>query len=194
MCTSYFPCGVSTPARNISHFVRIATKMWSFWREIIFRWQIIEKAYTFLINCCVLDDFQKTQINSLFSELNFKVLEDQLENHFFFGGPCPKPEMLRSTRRFEKVNLENFGGNDVDLVTFWLTRGLSYMNLRTEQVELEDRLFTFLVHKQDVPGKVFLEINSFLMEKLRSTSKNCDDLHVFWVQLVLSQGTDLWHT
>ena len=31
-------------------------------------------------------------------------------------------------------------------------------------------------------------------EILRSTAKTCDDLHVFWVQLVLSQGVGLWQT
>ena len=46
-------------------------------------------------------------MNSLFSELNFKILEAQLEDHLF-GGPCPKPEILRSTRGFENVNLENW--------------------------------------------------------------------------------------
>ena len=55
-------------------------------------------------------------MNSLFSELNFKILEDQLEDHFF-GDSCPKPEILRPTRGFEKVNLENFGENYVDLVS-----------------------------------------------------------------------------
>ena len=64
--------------------------------------KIIEKSFTFLISCCVLDDLQKTQMNSLFSELNFKISGHQLEDHCF-GDLCPKPEILTSTRDFEKV-------------------------------------------------------------------------------------------
>ena len=53
------------------------------------------------------------------------------------------------------------------------------MNSKTERVELGDHLFTYPCPQKRYTWEGFSEINSFLMEKLRSTPKNCNDLHGF---------------
>ena len=109
-------------------------------------------------------------MNSLFSELNFKILGGQLEDHFF-GTFCP--EILRSTRDFEKVNLENFGESYVDLVSFRWTRRFCRWTRELSKLNLEIIFLLILVHKNIYLGRVFgdyllfdgkIEINS---KKLR---------------------------